>query len=85
MPPAGRCGDSLKTALSGRTRARDIQILSLRVCPRLVRHAQLLSSHIVDMADMGSLQLQKDHAGYGSQADSGLPLVPGIAAQHLLW
>ena len=26
------------------------------------------------MADMGSLQLPKDHAGYGSQADSGLPL-----------
>ena len=25
------------------------------------------------MADMGSLQLPKDHAGYGSPADSGLP------------
>ena len=26
------------------------------------------------MADMGSIQLPKDHAGYGSHADSGRPL-----------
>jgi len=35
------------------------------------------------MADMGSLQLPKDHAGYGSQADSGL-LMAGIFFPHLL-
>ena len=82
--PPDVAGTVLRQPSPGRTRARDIQILSLRVRPRLARHAQLLSSHIVDMADMGSLQLPKDHAGYGSQADSGLPLVPGIASQHLL-
>jgi hypothetical protein len=71
--------------LSARTRARDIQILSLRVRLRPTRRAQQpSSSHTVDMADMGSLQLRKRHAGYGSQADSGLPLVPGISSQHLL-
>jgi hypothetical protein len=36
------------------------------------------------MADMGSLQRPKDHAGYGFQADIGLPLGPGISSQHLL-
>ena len=66
------------------TGPRDIQIRALHVRLKPARHAQPLSSHIVDMADMGSLQLPKDHAGYGSQADSGLPLVPGIASQHLL-
>jgi hypothetical protein len=69
--------------LPGQTRPRDIQIRALRVRPRLIRHVQLSSSHTVDMADMDSLQLPKDHAGSGSQADSGLPWV-GIASQHLL-
>ena len=73
-----------KTASSRRTRARDIQIPSLHVCPRLARHGKPLSSHTVDMADMGSIQLPKDHAGYGSQAGNGLPLVPGISSEHLL-
>ena len=83
--PPGVAGRLSRQPLSARTGARDIQIRALRVHPRLARHAQLLlSNHIVDMADMGSLQLPKDHAGYGSQADSGLPLVAGIFFQHLL-
>ena len=82
--PPDVAGTLLRQPWSGRTGPRDIQIRALHVRPRPARHAQLLSSHIVDMADMGSLQLPKDHAGYGSQADSGLPLVQGIASQHLL-
>ena len=81
--PPDVAGTLLRQPLSARTGARDIQIRALHVRPRLARHAQLSSSHTVDTADMGSLQLQKDHAGYGSQADSGLPLA-GIASQHLL-
>src|SRR5678815_1489596 len=65
--PPGVAGTLSRQPLSGRTGARGIQILSLHVRPRPTRHAQPLSSHTVDMADMGSLQLPKDHAGYGSQ------------------
>ena len=81
--PPDVAGTVLRQRLSARTRARDIQILSLRVCPALARHVRLSSSHTVDMADMGSLQLPKDHAGYGFPADSGR-LVPGIFFPHLL-
>jgi hypothetical protein len=65
------------------TGARDIQTRALHGRPRLARHAQPLSSHTVGTADMGSLQLPKDHAGYESQADSDL-LVAGIFFLHLL-
>jgi len=81
--PPDVAGTVSREPLSGRIRARGIQILSLHVCPRLARHAQPSSSHTVDMADMGLLQLPKHHAGSGSQADSGLRL-PGIFFQHLL-
>jgi hypothetical protein len=81
--PPDVAGTLSRQPLSAQTGARDTQIRALHARPRLARHAQLLSNHTVDMADMGSLQLPKDHAGYGSQADSGLPLV-GIASQHLL-
>ena len=77
-------GTVLRQRLSAQTRARDIQILSLHARPRPTRRAQQpSSSHTVDMADMGSIQRPKDHAGYVSQADSGLPW-PGISSQHLL-
>jgi hypothetical protein len=69
---------------SGRTRARDIQILSSHVRPGLTRHAKLWNSRTVDMVDMGWLQFLKDHGGYGSQADNVL-LLPGILRQRLLW
>jgi hypothetical protein len=82
--PPDVAGTFLRKPLCGRIRARGIQILSLHVCPRLARHAQPLSSHTVDMADMGSLQLPKDHAGYGSRADNALRLPPGIFFQHLV-
>src|SRR4026208_2178902 len=82
--PPGVAGTVSRQPLPGRIRARDIQIPSLHARPKLARHARPSSSHIVDMADMGSLQLPKDHADYGSQADSGLPLGPGISFQHLL-
>ena len=77
-------GTVLRQPLSVLTRARDIQKLSLLARLGLVHHAQPpSSSHTADMADMGSIQLPKDRAGYGSQADSGLPS-PGISSQHLL-
>ena len=76
--PPDVAGTVSRQPLSGRTGARDIQIRALHARPRLARHAQPSSSHTVDMADMGSLQLPKDHAGFGSQADTDLPL-PGIA------
>jgi len=83
--PPDVAGTLSRQPLSARTGARDIQIRALHARPRLARHAQQLSSsHTVDTADMGSLQLPKDHAGYGSQADSDLPLVAGIFSQHLL-
>jgi len=83
--PPDVAGTLSRQPLSDPTGATDIQIRALHARPRLARHAQLLSSsHTVDMADMGSLQRPKDHAGYGSQADSGLPLGPGISSQHLL-
>ena len=72
--PRDVAGTVLRQRLSAQTRPRDIQILSLRVRPRPTRRAQQpSSSYTVGMADMGSLQRPKDHAGYGSQADSGLP------------
>jgi hypothetical protein len=82
--PPDVAGTLSRQPLSGRTRARDIQILSLHVRPGPTHRAQQpSSSHTVDMADMGSIQRPKDHAGYGSQADSGR-LVPGIFFPHLL-
>jgi hypothetical protein len=83
--PPDVAGTLSRQPLSARTGARDIQIRALHARPRLARHAQQLSSsHTVDMADMGSLQLPKDHAGYGFQADSFLREVAGIFSQHLL-
>jgi hypothetical protein len=82
--PPDVAGTVSRRFLSGRIRARGIQIRSLHVCPRLARHAQPSSSHTVDMADMGLLQLPKDHAGSGSQADSCLRVVADIFFQHLL-
>src|SRR4029077_13805922 len=83
--PPDVAGTLSRQPLSAQTGARDIQIRALHARPRLARHAQQLSSsHTVDTADTGSLQRPKDHAGYASQADSGLPLGPGISSPHLL-
>src|SRR5581483_5173350 len=70
--------------LSGRNGARDTQIRALPVCPRPGRHAKSSSSHTVDMADKGLIQLPKDKTGYGSRADSGRR-VAGISYRRLLW
>ncbi len=81
--PPDVAGTVSRQPLSSRTRARDIQIRALHARPGQARHAQPSSSHTVDMADMDSLQRPKDHAGYGSQVDSGR-LVAGIFFPHLL-